>query len=592
MRPRPLAADRGRPEDAARVHTQGSTVADHDADLERSHGKSSVDVLDGIEWLVRMRTIAGLALVAVGPAVWLILRLVDGIPALATIGGRAFPVPVNDQFDVPYVPLLAAAGVVLALNALYGAAARRLRSTPRSTRRTTTTHVLAHVQVALDLVTLTVLTHFLGGIESPIPLYMIFHIVGVASILSLRSAYAHAVLGILMLGALANLEYYGTLPHHSLFAFDPPVELFRQANYLGVYFTVLASMLVFMVFLTQYLTRKVERTQRELRARAVELLSFSKAATLVSRDFDLPAALDQVMGRFQEIYGAAGYALDLADPASSAAERRVARGDVAPALDRDPADSALVVDGTADQGPMARIPLRAGDRRLGWLTVSKGVGLQFEPIEISLLETIASNIALAATNAGLYGRVEREAKTDGLTGLLNHREFCRRLEDELERARRHGRHLSVAILDVDRFKLYNDEFGHLVGDEVLRALARILTDVVRRSDLVARYGGEEFALLLPDTESGAAEVLAERLRSRLDEHVFGDDLPEGARHVTASIGVATWHADSRSDAPGTPDAARALLARADEALYAAKAAGRNRVVVAERGDARAGLVTH
>jgi diguanylate cyclase (GGDEF)-like protein len=173
------------------------------------------------------------------------------------------------------------------------------------------------------------------------------------------------------------------------------------------------------------------------------------------------------------------------------------------------------------------------------------------------LET--KQMELLAANAQL----ESLATTDGLTGLKNRRTFDQRLEEEFLRARRYGAPLSLLLLDVDKFKQYNDSFGHPAGDEVLIGVGKILADGVRATDIAARYGGEEFALILTGTEAPGAMILAERLRQKIE----GKEWPN--REVTASIGVATFRTEMRSRAE--------MTAAADAALYASKEAGRNRV---------------
>jgi len=174
---------------------------------------------------------------------------------------------------------------------------------------------------------------------------------------------------------------------------------------------------------------------------------------------------------------------------------------------------------------------------------------------------------LAEANA----RLAQLAVTDGLTGLYNHRHFHERLTLEVERSQRSGLPLSLLMLDVDHFKQFNDTFGHPAGDEVLRQLARVLADARRANDVVARYGGEEFAVILVDTAKFTAAKVAERVRERVNAHDFSDAAPRvGA--LAVSIGVATFP-DDGSDA-------EALVRAADTALYAAKRAGRNRVVLA------------
>lgn len=168
---------------------------------------------------------------------------------------------------------------------------------------------------------------------------------------------------------------------------------------------------------------------------------------------------------------------------------------------------------------------------------------------------------LIKANAAL----EALATTDGLTGLKNHRAFQERLREECHRAARYRTPLSVVLLDVDRFKQYNDTFGHPAGDAVLNRVARILEGVIRECDLVARYGGEEFVYILPQTDLDSAYTVAERCRARIEAAAW--DL----RPITASLGVAALDLDHADAAD--------LVARADAALYAAKTRGRNRVAL-------------
>jgi diguanylate cyclase (GGDEF)-like protein len=163
----------------------------------------------------------------------------------------------------------------------------------------------------------------------------------------------------------------------------------------------------------------------------------------------------------------------------------------------------------------------------------------------------------------------RELSThDSLTGLLNYRELHRQLAEEAERSRRYGHPFSLVMLDIDHFKAVNDTYGHLAGDKALRAFAALIREEVRPTDVVARYGGEEFVLVLPETAGPGAMTLAERLRVR----VAGHAVAVAADHtisMTVSIGVASY--------PDGANAVQKLLSAADQALYAAKSAGRNRV---------------
>lgn len=164
-------------------------------------------------------------------------------------------------------------------------------------------------------------------------------------------------------------------------------------------------------------------------------------------------------------------------------------------------------------------------------------------------------------------RLARHALTDGLTGLPNRRHFDRSLSEMLARATRRGQPFSLVLIDVDLFKRFNDTHGHLAGDGCLAAVGKAMADTIRGTDVIARYGGEEFALLLPETDKDVARALAENLR-RAIASVDLSHLPGSPDSVTASLGIASRSADEITSA-------EQLIARADEALYAAKHEGRD-----------------
>jgi diguanylate cyclase (GGDEF)-like protein len=169
----------------------------------------------------------------------------------------------------------------------------------------------------------------------------------------------------------------------------------------------------------------------------------------------------------------------------------------------------------------------------------------------------------------------RLSSLDGLTGISNRRQFDETLLREWRRLGRQGRPLSMLLCDVDYFKQFNDGYGHQVGDECLKAVARTLKDTLRRpADLVARYGGEEFAVILPDTEITGALQVAEAMRSAVEGLSITHSYSKGGNVVTISIGVAST-TPSRTGSDSS-----VLLKRADDALYQAKQAGRNRIAAA------------
>jgi two-component system cell cycle response regulator len=176
---------------------------------------------------------------------------------------------------------------------------------------------------------------------------------------------------------------------------------------------------------------------------------------------------------------------------------------------------------------------------------------------------------LLETTRADKARLEALATTDAVTTLLNRRALVDRLSHEMERARRYGTPLALLMVDLDHFKDINDTHGHLVGDEALREVARVLDSAVRNVDIVARYGGEEFAIVLPETSNEGAVAFAERVRERVAEHVFANERLPSLR-ITVSVGVASVPS---ADIESVED----FFARSDEALYRAKAGGRNQV---------------
>lgn len=186
-----------------------------------------------------------------------------------------------------------------------------------------------------------------------------------------------------------------------------------------------------------------------------------------------------------------------------------------------------------------------------------------------LLAASAGVLAAAAMNRHRMALLEAEAVTDELTQVHNYRFLRQALDREVQRAARYGHWLSILMIDVDHLKGYNDRFGHLAGSQVLKSLARVLRTATRDIDLIAKYGGDEFLIILPHTGLDGAQSAAERLRAAVASTAFP---PLTAGEMTCSIGIAVFPGDGR-----TPET---MLASADEALFAAKRAGRNRVVQA------------
>ena len=211
------------------------------------------------------------------------------------------------------------------------------------------------------------------------------------------------------------------------------------------------------------------------------------------------------------------------------------------------------------------IPLVSFGQTLGVLALDSAKADAFRDGDQQSLESVADICATAIQNAHYVDRVKQLAYLDGLTGIFNRRFFELRIMEEIERARRGGAGMAVIMADIDQFKRLNDEFGHVLGDEVLRQVSSLFHQQLRKIDVVCRYGGEEFGILLTQVNAQQALSVAEKLRKIVESWPF----PGVPRTVTISAGAAAFpeHGKTRDE----------LVRAADSALYAAKQAGRNRV---------------
>ena len=211
------------------------------------------------------------------------------------------------------------------------------------------------------------------------------------------------------------------------------------------------------------------------------------------------------------------------------------------------------------------IPLVTFGQVLGVIGLHSSNPDAFGEMDLQSLESVADICATSIQNAHYVERVKQLAYLDGLTGIFNRRFFELRIMEEIERARRYGAGMAVIMVDIDQFKRLNDEFGHLLGDEVLRQVSSVFHQQLRKIDVVCRYGGEEFGILLSQTSAEHAISVAEKLRKTVEQWQF----PGVPRTVTVSAGVAAFpdHGTTRDE----------LVRAADTGLYAAKQAGRNQV---------------
>ena len=215
------------------------------------------------------------------------------------------------------------------------------------------------------------------------------------------------------------------------------------------------------------------------------------------------------------------------------------------------------------------VPLRTDKGSIGVLFLPKNItGQPYDLLEMQFITRIARFASIAIENASLF----RQATTDRMTGLFSHHYFEKTLDEELERARRYKSTFSLVMFDIDHFKKFNDTYGHLQGDHIIRDIAKLLCKSVRQVDFPARYGGEEFAVILPAVDVKGALVVAERIRKRVEEFAFPSSNGGDPLHVTISVGVTEFDQES-AYAPSE------IIREADRALYQSKENGRNRTTV-------------
>jgi len=221
-----------------------------------------------------------------------------------------------------------------------------------------------------------------------------------------------------------------------------------------------------------------------------------------------------------------------------------------------------------ETGSFLSLPLLRKGQVLGLLNFTRSVKDGFPHDAVRLLTAVAHQAAMTILNARLYQQKIDLSVTDELTQLANRRLMQSRLEREWDRANRYQNALSVLMIDIDHFKKYNDRNGHLLGDEVLKGVARILEGNTRKIDTVARFGGEEFVVILPGQDKPSAFSVADKLRSAVQVSDFPRASVQPGGRLTISVGVASYPEDANDSA--------SLLERSDLALYASKRAGRNR----------------
>ena len=420
-----------------------------------------------------------------------------------------------------------------------------------------------------------------GGSASPLRYLILLHLVAVALLASYRTGLKLAMWHSLLLWVGYQLQESGQLPVADATRALPGSELDRLLLFAAMVWIATLATASFSAVNERELRRRrydsdalaamAERLEAAheplevtevLMTSVVDAFDFARGVVLVAPEGDPDAVL--LMAKHGEVDTAAA-----ADPLpdGSPVRRVLQTRETLLVGSLTAAEAPWLAALLPDAGNLVLVPLSAEGRSMGVLIVEHSLraGSRIERRVVSAVERFASHASLALRNAWLLQQLREMADTDGLTGIANRRTFDEALERELSRAARSGEEVSLVLLDIDHFKRLNDDHGHQVGDDVLRRVARAIAGATRRYDLAARYGGEEFAVILPRTPREDAAMVAERLRRH------GVDAP-GDPGCTVSAGVATYPHDAADPA--------ALIVRADEALYASKHAGRDRLTVA------------
>jgi diguanylate cyclase (GGDEF)-like protein len=424
--------------------------------------------------------------------------------------------------------------------------------------------------LVLDAAYLTVGTHLTGEGHSPLHYALLLHLAAVTLMASARTGLALAGLDTVLLVGLRAAVSGGWLAETAPATSSPALQQL-----------LILLVVLWIVALTTGALSVLNR--RELRRRRHDLDALTLLTERVERAARPAAVAQLLLDAVVSTYGLKrGVVVAVRDGALellalSEQHQDVPRSGASAVVERahrehatqlvrllDPAEDPWLVELLPGAGSVLVVPLLADTRPLGALVVEGGGRVAAQRRLVGGLERSAAYGALALRNAALMESVLRLAATDGLTGIANRRAFEDTLERELARATRAAEYVSLVMVDLDHFKALNDSLGHQAGDQVLRETATALAGECREFDTPARYGGEEFAVILPGCGPEQAHDIAERLRRAVCT-------TSRSAPISASAGVATF--------PAHAGDADSLVRAADEALYAAKRAGRDRTSV-------------
>jgi diguanylate cyclase (GGDEF)-like protein len=459
------------------------------------------------------------------------------------------------------------------------------------------TRLALNMQIALDIVMVALAVYLTGGAYSALLAFFVVIIPAAGLVLSRIDTFIQATLALILLMVVVQSSVFDQASVNILAL--PLLSLNQSTKeFFNKVLIFQASFIYLGAYIAGYIRSQLDHAyQIEQRAR-MQAEALRKVAAALGSTLELSQVIDLVLKHLREFIFCDGASISLIEgdkiymteswgtddplyrfkpgvPWRNYALVRSVVFERKPVFDWD-----ALLASTGGEGVQIRsralLPLVIRDEVRGVLKVHATQNTIFDDKEIASLQALAGHIGLAVENSRLYERTRQMAITDGLTGLYNRTCFYQELERELARSRRHGHKLSLLICDLDHFKAYNDRYGHVAGDDLLRDLAAVFNSVVRKSDKTFRYGGEEFALILPETGSAPAMELAERLRLYVEIHEFVLSKQSQPTHITLSIGTATF--------PDQSQDLESLVEAADKALFLAK---RERNRVCSLGDFRA-----
>lgn len=444
-------------------------------------------------------------------------------------------------------------------------------------------NLVMNFQVVLDIMVITVGIYLTGGISSLlVPVFLVYLPV-TNLVLTSRGIFFQCMLAVFFINLLLWGQYFGFFSPTNIGLGLLVSNLDFSLKNVAATSIFLSLLLLLAVLVTRRIISHMERTRRQ--AELMRRMAAAFGSTLEANEL-----LDRILeytGRIVSCDAAAVLSIDedtlriVNWKGFNISRSTVSLREVAPFLLQPRANNRIrkilsskelgfwkIGERPAFSGTWAHMIVR--EKMIGAVLVARSGKKKFTKEEMFELQTIADHAALTVENARLYDETRRLAHTDGLTGIYNRRFFDLKIREEFHRSLRHGHNFSLLICDLDNFKIYNDKFGHLAGDDLLVELSMIMKSNLRVEDLVFRYGGEEFAILLPQTDIAGAREIAERLRRAIEVCLFRIAGTKETGRITISIGVATFPQDAKNT--------RALVDKADRALYIAKTT-RNRVAV-------------